>query len=199
MRSKKIDFDLRKEYVKSWKYIKNSKNFIYFSVVIFFLFFLLAFFIPPPEMILNYILEFISDLLEMTQAMSFSEITSFIFFNNLKSSFFGIIFGVVLGIFPALALMANGYVLGFVSSFSVAEEGIFSLWRILPHGIFELPAIFISFGLGLKFGSFIFQKNKTESFREFLLNSLRVFLLIIVPLLIVAAIIEGFFISFVGD
>jgi stage II sporulation protein M len=196
MKSKR-GFNLREEDVRSWKYLKESKNFIYVSIGIFFLFFLLAFFIYPPEIFLEYLREFIKELLEKTQSMSFSEITSFIFFNNLKSSFFGIILGVFLGIFPILALMANGYVLGFVSFLSVAEEGILSLWRILPHGIFELPAIFISFGLGLKFGSFIFQKNKSESFRNFLLNSLRVFLFIVVPLLIIAAIIEGFFISFI--
>ena len=34
------------------------------------------------------------------------------------------------------------------------------LFRLLPHGIFELPAIFISLGLGLRFGMFIFQKEK---------------------------------------
>ena len=194
-----IDFNLREEYVRSWKYLKESKKFIYLAIGIFVVFFFVGLFLYPPDIILNYILDFISQLLEKTQSMSFSQLTSFIFFNNLKSSFFGIIFGVVLGIFPVLALIANGYILGFVSSLTVVEEGIFSLWRILPHGIFELPAIFISFGLGLKFGSFIFSKNKPKAFNDFLINSFRVFLLIVIPLLIVAAIIEGSFIFFLGS
>ena len=65
------------------------------------------------------------------------------------------------------------------------------LWRIFPHGIFELPAVFISLGLGLKLGTFIFQRNKLKAFAEFFWNSLRVFLFIVLPLLIIAAIIEG--------
>jgi stage II sporulation protein M len=197
--SKKRGFNLKREYVKSWNYIKESKNFIYWAIGLFFASFILAFFISPSGTLLNYILEFIQELLEKTQGMSVTELIGFIFFNNLKSSFFGMIFGVVLGIFPVLALMVNGYILGFVSSLAIAEEGVLSLWRILPHGIFELPAIFISLGLGLKFGSFIFQEKRSEAFRNFLLNSLRVFLFIVIPLLIIAGIIEGTFIVFLGN
>lgn len=70
----------------------------------------------------------------------------------MESSFLGVILGLVLGIFPIIFAIVNGYVLGFVASITVESEGLFVLWRLLPHGIFELPAIFISLGLGLKFG-----------------------------------------------
>jgi len=196
---KKRGFSLKKEYKQSWKYIKESKNFIYISMGVFFAFFILAFFVSPSENILNYIFTFIQELLEKTQGMSATELINFIFINNLKSSFFGMIFGVALGVFPILALIVNGYLLGFVSSLTTTEYGVLSLWRILPHGIFELPAIFISLGLGLKLGSFVFQKKKQESFRDFLLNSLRVFLFIVIPLLIIAGIIEGTLIFFLGN
>jgi len=72
------------------------------------------------------------------------------------------------------------------------------LWRILPHGIFELPAVFIALGMGLKFGGFIFQKEKIKSLREYFWNSLRVFLFVVLPLLIIAGIIEGTLIFFSG-
>jgi len=196
---KKRGFNLKKEYKQSWKYIKESKNFIYISIGIFFAFFILAFFVSPTEEILNYIFTFIQELLEKTQGMSATELISFIFINNLKSSFFGMVFGIALGVFPILALIANGYLLGFVSSLTVVEYGVLSLWRILPYGIFELPAIFISLGIGLKLGSFVFQKKKQKSFRDFLLNSLRVFLFIVVPLLIIAGIIEGTLIYLLGN
>jgi len=192
---KKRGFSLKKEYIESWKYIKESRNFIYIAIGIFLASFIFAFFVSPSGTFLNVILEFIQELLEKTQGMSATELMGFIFLNNLQSSFFGMVLGVVLGVFPALALIANGYILGFVSSLTVAESGILSLWRLLPHGIFELPALFISLGLGLKLGSFIFQKKKQESFRSFLLNSLRVFLFIVIPLLIIAGIIEGILIS----
>jgi len=53
-------------------------------------------------------------------------------------------------------------------------------------------------GMGLKFGTFFFQKNKMDSFKEYLLNSLRVFVFIVIPLLLIAAFIEGTLIFFVG-
>lgn len=193
---KKIDyFNLNEEYKKSWNYIKESKNFIYTVIGVFFVFSLIGFFLPAPEIVSDYILEFLEEILEKTAGMSNLELIKFIFINNLQSSFSGMIFGFLFGILPILAMVTNGYLLGFVSSIALENKGILVLLRLLPHGIFELPAIFISVGLGLRFGTFVFQKNKLKSFKDYLGNSLRVFLLVVVPLLIIAAIIEGSLIS----
>lgn len=180
-----------KNYSQSWNFIKESRNFIYIIILVFLITTLFGFFLPLPEPITDQILKFIQELLEKTQGMSQFELTSFIFLNNLQSSFIGMVFGMVFGIYPVIATIANGFILGFIASISVNTEGFFVLWRILPHGIFELPAIFISFGLGLKIGTFIFQEKKFESFKDYSLNSLKVFLFIIFPLLTIAAIIEG--------
>ena len=188
---KKRKFNLVEEYKKSLNFIKKSRNFIYAVISIFLLTTLLGFFIPLPESVIDQILKFIRELLEKTQGMSQLELIGFIFSNNLQSSFIGIASGIFLGIFPVMAVIANGFILGFVASISVNAEGFFILWRILPHGIFELPAIFISFGLGLKIGSFIFQKRKFESLMDYTFNSLRVFVFVVLPLLSIAAIIEG--------
>lgn len=189
---------LKEEYQKSWSYIKESKKFIYFVIGVFFIFTLIGFFIPTSDFFMQQILEFIKELIEKTKGMSQGELISFIFLNNLYSSFFGMVLGIFLGVFPIILAIMNGYLLGFVASLSVQDGGILVLWRIFPHGIFELPAIFISLGLGLKFGMFIFQKKKIESFRNYLWNSLRVFFFVVVPLLIIAGIIEGTFIFLSG-
>ena len=42
------------------------------------------------------------------------------------------------------------------------------------------------------------KKKKFESFSYYLFNNIRIFLLIILPLLIIAALIEGFLIAFFG-
>ncbi|MBR9701915.1 stage II sporulation protein M [Candidatus Pacearchaeota archaeon] len=191
----KSKFNLKNEYKEGWKYLKESRNFIYLIVGIFLISSLIGFFVPPPDFVVEQIMKFIEELLGKTQGMSMLELVIFIFANNIQSSFFGIIFGFLFGIFPMLASIANGYLIGFVGSIVVEAEGLSSLWRLVPHGIFELPAIFISFGLGLKAGMFIFQKDRSESFRKYLWNSLRVFILIVLPLLIIAAIIEGVLIS----
>jgi len=188
---KKRDFNFKEEYSESWKYIKNSQFFIYEVISVFLLFALIGFFVSPPEPVREQLLNFIAELLKKTEGMSQGQLISFIFFNNLQSSFISMLFGAVLGIFPMLSSLVNGYVLGFVSSLSVAEEGVLSLLRLLPHGIFELPAIFISLGLGVKLGTSLFHKNKYETFREYLIKSLKVFILIIIPLLVIAGVIEG--------
>jgi stage II sporulation protein M len=184
-------FSLKEEYKESWGYIKKAKNFIYVAIGIFLFSSLIGFFITPPEIISEKIFEFIKNLLAQTEGMSAGRLISFIFFNNLQSTFFALIFGIFFGIFPAITAFANGYLVGFVASIASQEGNILELWRLFPHGIFELPAVFISIGMGLKLGTFIFQKDKIKSFKDYFLNSVRVFLLVVLPLLIIAAIIEG--------
>ena len=184
----------KENYVQSWKYIKESRHFIYSIIILFLFFVILGFFFPVPENISAYIMEFIGELLRKTEGMSSGELIKFIFLNNIQGSFFGMIFGILLGIFPLISVVANGYLLGFVAAESVQSHGILILWRLVPHGILEIPALFISLGLGLRLGVFIFQKNKLKSLQKYVWESLRVFLFVIIPLLIIAAIIEGSFI-----
>lgn len=188
----------RENYRLSWKYLRESKNFVYATIIGFVFFILLGILIPIPPVLEQRILDLIAEILERTSGMSQGQLISFIFFNNLQTSFFGMIFGFFLGIFSFLTIAINGYLLGFVSEKVVQAEGIFILWRLFPHGIFELPALFISMGLGLKLGTFIFHKKKFKTFREFLWNSLRVFFFVVAPLLIIAAIVEGSLIVFAG-
>lgn len=193
-RKKKKRFSISEEYRKCWDYIKESRNFIYFIIGIFIFFCLMGFFIPTPKILYDYIASFLKELVKETENLSQLNLIGYIIFNNIRSTFFSIILGAFLGIFPLIDTVANGYLLGFVSSVSVSANGISSLLRIFPHGIFELPAIFISLGLGLKTGMFIFQKDKIKAGLNYLGNSLRVFLLVVIPLLIIAGIIEGTFI-----
>jgi len=189
-KKKKQSF-FKENYSKSWDYLKDSRDFIYAVILIFFVFVLIGYFLPTPGTFLEMISKFVEELLAKTEGMSQFDLVKFIFLNNLQSSFSGLIFGFLLGILPVIAAIANGYVVGVVSRIVVSEEGLGSLWMLAPHGIFELPAIFISLGLGVKFGSFLFQEKKADSFKNFFWNSIRVFLLIVLPLLIIAAIIEG--------
>ena len=192
---KKRGFDLKREYGLAWDFLKESKKFIAIVVAVFLVFLLVGFFVPAPEILEKIIMDFLLELLEATEGMNSAELIRYILFNNFKTSFFGVVFGLALGIFPFLASLSNGYILGFVARLSVNEKGFWILWRLVPHGIFELPAIFISFGLGIKLGTFVFKKDRAKHFYSYLANALRVFILIVVPLLIIAAIIEGLLIG----
>ncbi|HTY44198.1 MAG TPA: stage II sporulation protein M [Patescibacteria group bacterium] len=192
---KRKKFSLKEEYKKSWNFIKESKKFIFSIIIIFFVFLLIGLFIPMPSFLSDMITNFLKDLVKETQSLSAFQLIWFIFFNNLQVSFFGIILGLLFfGIIPVFLAVMNGYILGFVFSISIQQQGILSLWKIFPHGIFELPAVFISLGMGLRLGTLIFKKK--QKFKEFFRDSARVFILIIIPLLIIAGIIEGMLISF---
>jgi len=198
-------FSAKGEYCSSWNFLKDSREFIYIAILVFGIFTVIGFFFEDVVNIIfqslfdlnlrDVIMTFIDNLIRQTEGMGQGELVGFIFFNNLQSSFMGLIFGILFGIFPVFALITNGYLLGFVSASSVKTGGLFTLWRILPHGIFELPALFIALGLGLRLGTFVFRDDK-KSFKRNLLESLRVFLLIVLPLLIIAALIEGSLIAF---
>lgn len=182
---------LREQYKLSWEWIKKCKSYIWVIVGIFVAFALVGFFVPASSQLSEMIMNFIKELVAKTQGMSRGELIGFIFLNNLQSCFIGLIFGVAVGVFPILVAIANGYLLGFVGAMSVNVVGWSSLLSLFPHGIFELPAVFIALGMGMKFGTFWFRKEKGKSFQEFFWNSLRVFIFVILPLLIIAAIIEG--------
>jgi stage II sporulation protein M len=78
---------------------------------------------------------------------------------------------------------------------AVNLNGFTVVWRLFPHGIFELPAIIISLGLGFKLGVEIFTKRQiAKNLREIF----KIIFLIIVPLLFIAAIIEGSLIFLIG-
>lgn len=180
----------RKNYSLSWQYTKKCRNYIFFIILLFLLGFIIAVFYQPPE-IVELIKEFIEDLLQKTEGLSMWQMVFFILNNNLKNSFFAMLLGVFLGIFPIFTALANGYVLGFVAEKSVQLEGIAILLRLVPHGIFEIPAVVLALALGVRLGAFWFEKDRKKEFLSRLENSLRVFLFIILPLLVIAAIIEG--------
>ena len=182
----------------SLDYVKKIKNYIWFSFILFFGIGILGYIFPV--FFEEEILVMIAELIKETEGLGTLGLIRFIFINNVKSGFFAMVFGIFLGIIPLIVTIMNGYVLGFVASKTVAIGGVLVLWRLLPHGIFEIPAIMISVGLGLKLGLFLFiSKNKTwKEYKKWIIDSFRTFVFIVVPLLVIAGIIEGILIVFLG-
>jgi len=186
-------------YKLSLKTLKDTKNYIWFATILFFCLALIGFLLPI--FFQQQIYDLITELLKQTEGLDTWNMIRFIFINNLKSSFFAIFCGVLLGVIPFAVSAVNGYVLGFVANKTIAAEGVLVLWRLLPHGIFELPAVLISIGIGLRLGMFLFvykEKNKLRELGKWLIDSLRVFIFIVIPLLVIAAIIEGSLMIFLG-
>ncbi len=110
-----------------------------------------------------------------------------IFLNNAFTCFLNIITGPLIGIFPLFSAVINGGLLGWLAH----EEGLFVFLAIVPHGMFELPAYFLSVAIGLKLAREVLKPKVGRQLRIKLGESLRVYLRLIVPLLIIAAIIES--------
>lgn len=182
----------------SLNYIKKVKNYIWFSLVLFSVIGLIGYLFPI--FFEKQITDLIKEIIRQTEGLDILNLIRFIFINNLISSFFAVIFGIFLGIVPFFVLVINGYILGFVANKTISGQGFSVLWRLIPHGIFELPAVIISIGLGLRLGSFLFvsKKRDWQEFRKWLIDVFRVFVFVIIPLLIIAAIIEGVLISVFG-
>lgn len=197
-----------KQLSKNWIYsnFRQSLNFLpkikphfLFSLILFLIIAILGSIFPI--FFEEQITKLIEELIKLTSEMNTLELISFIIFNNMKSAFFAMILGIFLGIVPVGVIVVNAYVLGFVANKTVASENILVLWRLLPHGILEIPAVLLSTALGLKLGFFFLNyhgPNKTKTFFNLLKTSLKAFLLIIIPLLVIAGIIEGLLISVLG-
>lgn len=165
---KNVNDSINKSFFYSLMFIK--KNRIYFFVplallavsAIFGYFNFLEIIFPNLSNVLNLIVQkSIEQISQETMGLGPLELTGFIIFNNMKTALVGMMSGIYLGIYPILIILFNGYVIGFVGEKAVSNplnnEGIFILWRLLPHGIFEIPAILISIGLGIKAGLFPFR------------------------------------------
>jgi stage II sporulation protein M len=183
-------------YIEVGRYMKEAK--IYFLIIfaLFFISSLIGFLFPV--FLVEFIEELIRELVERTTGMNTIELFVFIFSRNLMTAFTGLMFGIILGLFPLFLTFFNGYVLGFVSNRVVGVSGLSVLWRLLPHGIFEFPALIISLGLGVKLASFILTGKPKKQLMYDLENSLRVFLFVVLPLLLIAAIIETSLIVFLS-
>jgi stage II sporulation protein M len=118
-----------------------------------------------------------------------------IFLNNAIKSLLAIVLGAGFGIIPLIFVGGNGILLGLVANQVSHEQGtLFILAAILPHGIIEIPMVLISSGLGLRLGYLMYSSimGKETDMRSELIQSLRIYMRIVVPLLFVSAFVETF-------
>ena len=119
--------------------------------------------------------------------------------NNWKAMIFSILYGFVPFLFlPITAAITNAAILGVLAAW-YQHNGIslgYYFAGILPHGIFEIPALIIAISLGtlLCFHMVlrIFRHKKAISMIDLISNILRTLLLVIFPLIALSAVIETY-------
>jgi uncharacterized membrane protein SpoIIM required for sporulation len=116
--------------------------------------------------------------------------------NNLSVSFAMFAGGITGGLFTIYMLVVNGLLLGVVGAATAHAGMALQLWSfVAPHGVLELPAIFIAGGAGLEIGRGILFPGllpRRDSLERAGSRAARL-LLGTVPMLVVAGVIEGFF------
>ena len=175
-------------------FIREKRKVFYIAAGIFFIFFLLGILFP------DFFLDYQRALLGSRGPDGFLSTFLFILFNNCIIAFTGMITGLLFGVIPLFLLVINGYIIGAIVSNSAQNlEMVDLLVRFLPHGIFEIPAIILSLGFGLCAYDVIFRaRTRKEVFsdiRSHLYDSFFLFMLKILPLFILAALIETLLIS----
>jgi len=95
----------------------------------------------------------LEELKDLATKESKLETVEYILFNNYRVCIYLLIAGILIA--PTfLVMLANGFVIGFLIKLLEKEDlgPAFLLKGITAHGIFELPAIFISAAVGLRIG-----------------------------------------------
>ncbi|HDN68774.1 MAG TPA: hypothetical protein ENG23_04265 [Methanomicrobia archaeon] len=149
--------------------------------------FMSGLFSAPLEWIQN-LSQGVEDFTQLYPAwLIFLAVFTLIFLNNAFTCFIDILLGPLLGLFPLFSAFLNGGLIGWFAQ----EEGLFVLLAIVPHGIFEIPALLLSAAIGLRLGREVLRRRAERRLKRELQTGLRVFLRLVLPLLFVAALIES--------
>jgi stage II sporulation protein M len=166
--------------------LSEAKWFIYFAIFLFLAGAVVGYSWPTRFEVL---LASLHGMAEQLRGKSAPMLIIAIFIQNGFSALLAVWLGIILGIVPMIGAITNGILLGVV--LAVFGNGLGIVTGLLPHGIFELPAIFIAWGLGMWRGMWLISPNRKEIYKDRARKSYYVFFRIVLPLLAIAAIIEG--------
>jgi uncharacterized membrane protein SpoIIM required for sporulation len=122
--------------------------------------------------------------------------SSGIMINNLVVAFRAVAGGITGGIYTVFILFFNGLLLGAIGTLVGQNNLAYPFWAfVLPHGSLELPAIFFAGAAGLLIGRALLFPGKYRRVEALKFYGYQAAQLVfgIVPMLIVAGTIEGFF------
>jgi uncharacterized membrane protein SpoIIM required for sporulation len=122
--------------------------------------------------------------------------SSSIMINNLTVSFGAVAGGITAGVYTAFLLANNGLLIGAVATLVGQNNLAYPFWAfVFPHGSLELPAIFFAGGAGFLIGRAILFPGKYRRGDALKFYGSQAVQLVfgIVPMLIIAGTIEGFF------
>ncbi|WP_339105266.1 stage II sporulation protein M [Haloterrigena salinisoli] len=133
----------------------------------------------------------------------FEPTASFFIANNTPAFLFAIGGALTLGIATLLIMVFNGLLIGNVAAVLGAETGPLVILALIgPHGIFELPALFIAAGVGFRFVHRVGQRlvgSRDALFTKAYLLRTTVFVVFGWLLLVLAAFVEAYVTLLIAD
>lgn len=194
---------LKNQYRQSFAFLCGPlriylKNTIIAFFVILLIFYAACLFLPD---VLSTLLSYIQIVVENANISdgegNFSALN--ILVNNLRASMLSIVYGLIPFLYlPALPIGLNAAVLGaLTASYQTGGRSMLLLAAgLLPHGIFEIPALLIAFACGLYLchgmNDLIRGSQEGLNFKGLIFPLVRIYLTLIVPLLLIASFIEAY-------
>ena len=149
------------------------------------------------EMIVDYFQQMVEDSGIVSEGGRISVLGLLV--NNWLAMLFSILYGFIPFLyFPLISVASNAVIIGAMAAYYQALDLPFTLFLagILPHGIFELPALFIAGAMGFllcrNMVRIILHSIRAVPMIELLANILRTLLFVIFPLLVCAAVMEAY-------
>ncbi len=186
---------IRDTYRELFADIRQKKYLLVLTSSLFFLAAALSIIPPGPELkkMLSEVIDALRSMSVEYHGRTLPYIIAQIFFHNAVALFAAMSSGVILAVIPVFFLIANGYVVGTLIIPNLSMIGL-----LLPHGIFELTASFLAVSYGIWLGLWPFNRNRFETVRLRLRKCFAVYSYVVLPLLLIAAIIEGGIFQFVA-
>ncbi len=168
--------------------LKASRNFIFLALLIYCTAAVVGWMYPEN---LDFLKNQFEELVHKFEGLGPLGFMARIFMHNLIASYLAMCFIVFWGIIPMSLAAFNGLLLGWFAGWMEALTWTQLLIFLGPHGIFEWPAMFIAFGVGMWRGLGNFFSPEKLSWIQRWKRANSAYLIFVVPLLFVAAIIEG--------
>lgn len=181
---------------KDLEYLYSLRKYLLLITEIFFFFVIIGFAVSlkNPETS-AYLIDLFKETFSWITKLDPFERMLAIFKNNALNSLFAMVAGIGFGLVPLALIAVNGLFLGMVVEAFSTERGIlFVLAAVLPHGIIELPMVFLSASIGLRLGHemYRFLKGERTNLKQEFKQGLWFYIVRILPLLFVAAVIESY-------
>ncbi|MHB1011434.1 MAG: stage II sporulation protein M [Desulfobacteria bacterium] len=171
---------------------RTIKPYLLVLAVIFAVSFLAGTFVPPHvrRQMIEMFQTLAGDYRELSGGMLFFSILV----QNVMATMFVVIFGVVAGIIPAFAVGSNAFGLGVLFRQASEVSGYpKAVLKVLPYGVFEIPALLVASSYGLWLGVMAVRRWRGKEgtpLKIHMEHAFRRYFAVVFPLLVVAAAIE---------